>query len=310
MSQENKKPEASQENDRFGLSQYDAELEERFDNSFKEENGLSESEDEQNDEDTEAEETDESEEGDEGKSNKTEDESGDSELESLKKQYKDTRDWASKTNQTAIERTKVISKMVTKLREKGNTDEDIAELMGIPVEQVSKVMDSQEFRIAAADDPYTYKVTVFDQQLQNLINLGMLDTLLPEGEELKPYLDALGAVMHADPELREEFLKAENPVKFGFSKKVIEAVKDLRSEKDLMSSPLKTVKKLKAESAAKDKRIAELEAQLAGEETDADENQSSQTNKKMRPKLGGSSTTERVEKTHDDEDLFPHRNRR
>ena len=309
MSQENKKPEASQENDRFGLSQYDAELEERFDNTFKEENGLDDVSDEQDDVEAEAEDTNESDEGDEGKSKVTEDEGVDSELEELRKQYKDTRDYATKTNQTAIERTKVIAKMVTKLREKGNTDEDIAELMGIPVEQVSKVIDSQEFRIAAADDPYTYKVTIFDQQLQNIINLGMLDTLLPEGEELKPYLDALGAVMQADPDLREEFLKADNPVKFGFSKKVVEAVKDLRSEKDLMSSPLKTVKKLKADNAAKDKRIAELEALLAGEGTDTDEHQSSQPNKKMRPKLGGGSASERVEKTHDDDDLFTWRKR-
>lgn len=282
MSTENK-PVEQQAFDPMGLSQYDNEIEEHAERSVQALEAALSQEDEAEEEQDEADKATAPTEEPKQESKPAEPE--EDPVAKLEKQYKDTRDYATQVNQKVKERTAIIAKAINKMQQEGRTATEIAETFDLKPEDVDSIMAGDEYKLAAAADPFAFKVNQFNDKFKAAESLGLATKLLPKGEDRNAFFTDLGATMLADPTLQKEFIEADNELDFVFSEKVIEAVQTYRDAKSMGETPIKAVKTLKQQIAERDAKIAELEAKLSGKSEDSDEELSTQPVKKPRPTL-------------------------
>lgn len=293
------KPVEQQAFDPMGLSQYDNEIEEHAERSVQALADALSQEDEVEDEQGEAEQAEAPAEDNkqEDKPAAPEDESVEvlkEKLSRLEKQHKDSRDWYTDLNKKIKERTAVIGKAINKMQQEGRSAAEIAETFDLKPEDVDSIMSGDEYKLAAAADPFAFKVNQFNDKFKAAESLGLATKLLPKGEDRNAFFTDLGATMLSDPTLQKEFIESENELDFVFSEKVIEAVQTYRDAKSMGETPIKAVKTLKQQIAERDAKIAELEAKIAGG-NNSDDELSTQPAKKPRPTLNSAAPVKKAD---------------
>ena len=176
----------------------------------------------------------------------------DPEHEKLEKRYKETRDWATRVNEKAVKSTKQLAHAIMKMRENGEEDTTISEILGVPADDLDKMVNGEDVQLALASDPVAVKAQKFFEQYEPVKEV-IKDTL---GKDPDERIKAVDLAMRFDPQVREDFLASENSLKFIFGE---EGRRIEEEYSDFMKADGNIIKAYKETKS----RVQELEEQLA-----------------------------------------------